>query len=193
MASTLDAHSRIGAGAPRRTSADLESHRAAPHDRVHDQGNWAPGPGSRQHGRYGRAVPSAPEPYRITITVRGYHVDVYGHVNNARYLEFLEEARWGLFEDRTDLASILREGPALVVVSITVNYRSQATVGDRLVVSAAVSRIGDRSAVIHQDVHIAGSDRLVADADVTFVMVDRQTGRPIAIGGDVREVLERLL
>ena len=28
------------------------------------------------------------------IKVRGYHLDVYQHVNNARYTEFLEEARW---------------------------------------------------------------------------------------------------
>ncbi len=35
------------------------------------------------------------------IKVRGYHLDVYQHVNNARYLEFLEEARWdGLGEQR---------------------------------------------------------------------------------------------
>lgn len=26
------------------------------------------------------------------IHVRGYHLDGYGHVNNARYLEFLEES-----------------------------------------------------------------------------------------------------
>lgn len=25
--------------------------------------------------------------------MRSYHLDGYGHVNNARYLEFLEEAR----------------------------------------------------------------------------------------------------
>ena len=28
------------------------------------------------------------------IVIRGYHLDAYRHVNNARYLEFLEEARW---------------------------------------------------------------------------------------------------
>ena len=31
---------------------------------------------------------------RTTLTVRGYHLDGYGHVNNARYLEFYEEGRW---------------------------------------------------------------------------------------------------
>ena len=37
------------------------------------------------------------------IPVRGYHLDVYGHVNNARYLEFLEEARWAYFGEHADL------------------------------------------------------------------------------------------
>jgi thioesterase-3 len=33
------------------------------------------------------------------IKVRGFHLDVYQHVNNARYLEFLEEARWDGLEN----------------------------------------------------------------------------------------------
>ncbi|XLM23374.1 thioesterase, partial [Chromobacterium piscinae] len=32
--------------------------------------------------------------HHTRIKVRGYHLDLFGHVNNARYLEFLEEARW---------------------------------------------------------------------------------------------------
>ncbi|BBI61564.1 hypothetical protein HSBAA_28700 [Vreelandella sulfidaeris] len=31
---------------------------------------------------------------RVQLRVRGYHLDGYGHVNNARYLEFMEEGRW---------------------------------------------------------------------------------------------------
>lgn len=34
----------------------------------------------------------------MKLTVRNYHLDGYGHVNNARYLEFLEEARWTFFK-----------------------------------------------------------------------------------------------
>lgn len=30
----------------------------------------------------------------VALRVRGYHLDGYGHVNNARYLEFMEEGRW---------------------------------------------------------------------------------------------------
>ncbi|SPY74369.1 Long-chain acyl-CoA thioesterase FadM [Providencia alcalifaciens] len=30
----------------------------------------------------------------IQIKVLGYHIDVFQHVNNARYLEFYEADRW---------------------------------------------------------------------------------------------------
>ena len=30
-------------------------------------------------------------PHQIRIKVRGYHLDVFQHVNNARYLEFLDK------------------------------------------------------------------------------------------------------
>lgn len=34
---------------------------------------------------------------RTPIKVRGYHIDLYSHVNNARYLEFLEERPLAFF------------------------------------------------------------------------------------------------
>ena len=42
------------------------------------------------------------------IKVRGYHLDVYQHVNNARYLEFLEEARWDGLESTSTLTTAAR-------------------------------------------------------------------------------------
>lgn len=128
-------------------------------------------------------------PHETRIKVRGYHLDVYGHVNNARYLEFLEEARWAMLEERTDLERILAEGPAFVVVSITINYRHAASMGDELVIVTRFDRVGVRSAVFHQDVNLAGSDTAIADADITFVLLDRTTGRPVEFDGPVRRML----
>ena len=50
--------------------------------------------------------------HRIEIKIRGYHLDLFGHVNNARYLEFLEEARWAMFDDQTDLQALAQKGYA---------------------------------------------------------------------------------
>ena len=54
------------------------------------------------------------------IKVRGYHIDLYGHVNNARYLEFLEEARWAMLDDTVDREKWHTAGYGLSVVNI--NY-----------------------------------------------------------------------
>lgn len=127
--------------------------------------------------------------HTISIKVRGYHLDLYGHVNNARYLEFLEEARWSFFEERGDLPWFLQSGLALVVVNINIDYLHPATMGDRLSVETAVKSVGQRSSVIHQRVLRAGSDRVVAEADVTFVAYDGKAGRAVEIDGKLRELL----
>ncbi|MDK4536586.1 acyl-CoA thioesterase, partial [Kingella kingae] len=41
----------------------------------------------------------AKQPAPLIISVLNYHLDGYAHVNNARYLEFLEAARWHFFAE----------------------------------------------------------------------------------------------
>ena len=126
------------------------------------------------------------------IKVRGYHLDLYSHVNNARYLEFLEEARWAYFEDRGDLAGFLKSGLALVVVNINIDYRYPATMGDELCIETVIKSVGTRSGVIHQRVTLSGRDTLVSEADVTFVLFDAKANKAIAIEGETRALLENL-
>lgn len=130
--------------------------------------------------------------HRTTIKVRGYHLDLYSHVNNARYLEFLEEARWTFFEERADLPAFLASGIALIVVNINIDYRHPATMNDELAIDTTVKSVGNRSAVIHQCVKLAASDKIVAEADVTFVAFDGKQNKAVPIEGKMRELLTGL-
>jgi thioesterase-3 len=124
------------------------------------------------------------------IRIRGYHLDFYGHVNNARYLEFLEEARWAYLETGVDLGFWKRKGLSFVIAAVTINYRRPVTLGDTIEVRSHVARVGGKSGVIHQEVYSEKTGKLAADADVTFVVVDTTTGRSVAIDGEIREQLE---
>ncbi|WP_028536795.1 acyl-CoA thioesterase [Paludibacterium yongneupense] len=126
------------------------------------------------------------------IKVRGYHLDLYAHVNNARYLEFLEEARWAYFEDRADLAWFLNSGLALIVVNINIDYRSAATMGDELVLETTVKSLSKRSAVMHQTVRQARDGVLVAEADVSFVIYDAKLNKAVRLEGELLTLLETL-
>ena len=114
----------------------------------------------------------------IEIKIRGYHIDLFGHVNNARYLEFLEEARWSFFEGKIDLEGWKKRGLIFSVVNININYRSSASLGDVLEIRTRISKLGDKSGTMRQEVLQKGSEAMVADADITFVMVDKKTGKP---------------
>ncbi len=120
------------------------------------------------------------------IKVRGYHLDLYGHVNNARYLEFLEEARWSFAEESLDIDEWQRRGIAFSVVNININYRRPAFMGEVLQIRTWVSGLGNASAVIRQELVLKGKETPVADADVTFVMIDAKTNKPIPLTGDIR-------
>jgi thioesterase III len=130
--------------------------------------------------------------HTIDIKVRGYHLDLYGHVNNARYLEFLEEGRWAAVEKTLDLQALAREGYAFTVVNININYRRPAVLNEELCVETELTRCKEHSAVIHQVVKLKGTDTVVADANVTFVMYDTEKQTAALLAGRLLEMLQAL-
>jgi len=128
----------------------------------------------------------------IEIKIRGYHLDLFRHVNNARYLEFLEEARWSLLESRGSLAFFEHSHYTLAVVNINIDYRRPAYMGEVLCITTTVKTIGNRSCVMGQRVTLKGTDTVVADADVAFVIVDTRTDKAAVLEGELRTIIERL-
>ncbi|KAA0020909.1 acyl-CoA thioesterase [Salinicola corii] len=133
---------------------------------------------------------------RITVTevrVRGFHLDGYGHVNHARYLEFLEEGRWAYVDAHPEFADGLARGVALVAVNLNIDYRRAAVMNDDLKVETCLTRVGGRSGVVgHRITHI-GSGELVAAATLTFVLLDQQSGQVVPMEGEWAERLEPLV
>ena len=130
---------------------------------------------------------------QTTIKVRGYHLDVYQHVNNARYLEFLEEARWQWLEDVDAFHWLIEKQLAFVVVNININYRRPAVLGDVLNIESEIAQLNGKSGVIAQRVLLAGDNSVVADAALTFVCIDLRTQKAVPMEGELRERLAILM
>jgi thioesterase-3 len=129
--------------------------------------------------------------YQTEIKVRGYHADFYGHVNNARFLEFLEEDRWAHLESKIDLRQWVKKGLVFLVVNINVNYRHVVPVGEALVVSTKLETINNRNVVLKQDILFKKSKEVAADALVTFVIIDG-SGKAMSMDGEIRKEIDKL-
>lgn len=129
--------------------------------------------------------------HHTTIKVRGYHVDVNGHVNNARYLEYLEAARWEFLEDNGLADAVISGTSALVVTNINIDYRRPAVLGDVVDVETTLVALRSRSGTMDQIVR-AGSD-ICARATVTFMVYDRHRQAAMRIQGALHDRLAQLL
>lgn len=115
------------------------------------------------------------------IKVRGYHLDVYQHVNNARYLEFLEEARWHGLENSDSFHWMTAHNIAFVVVNININYRRPAVLSDLLTITSQLQQLNGKSGILSQVITLEPEGQVVADALITFVCIDLKTQKALAL------------
>jgi acyl-CoA thioester hydrolase len=96
-------------------------------------------------------------------------LDVFGHVNNAVYLTYIENARIRYLREVLGIESL--EDLLVIVAKVHIDFRSRATLGETLDVGSRVSRIGTKSFDMDHEIH--GPDgRLVARVETTLVTFD---------------------
>ena len=131
-------------------------------------------------------------PHLTELKVRGFHLDLYGHVNNARYLEFLEAARWEMLEGG-DLDWFMQHGYALVVSRIDIRYLRPAGMADVLQIHTCLNRLLPRAGVIVQKIINKATGKRVAEAEVTFAVVHPGRSGALPISEDIAKRLALLL
>lgn len=118
------------------------------------------------------------------LVVRSTDIDFIGHVNNAKYLEYMEWARFDwIFQRGFTLDELQRRGLMPVVVNININYRRELRMLEQVQVRTRVLGIGEKSYVIRHELYKEKGE-LAADADVTMVMIDAKTRRSVALPED---------
>ncbi|HEX5475266.1 MAG TPA: thioesterase family protein [Vicinamibacterales bacterium] len=124
------------------------------------------------------------------LDVRFRDCDAMGHVNNAVYLTYLEQARfahwralWGFGDPQLPPGK-----PGVILARVECDYKRPARYGDTLEIRLRVTGIG-RTSFRYGYVIADAEDRTVLEANTVQVMYDYGTGRPVALPEDVRAKL----
>lgn len=135
-----------------------------------------------RRNRFPAAPPAPPGVVSLNRKVAWSDLDPTGHVNNAQYLAYLDDA--GTLAAETygwGLPRLLEEGFGWVARKLRIEYLLQARLGEELVVTTYLSDMKSASCIRHYLIHYAGSEELVARAYVQWAFVEIAAHRPARI------------
>ena len=121
------------------------------------------------------------------LPIRWRDMDGYGHVNNAVFLTYLEEAR-----DEWLLRLLGSTGGSAdyVVARIAIDYRRELRqIDEEVMVRCRVDHLG-RSSIHTREEIVLRDGQVAAQADVVLVMRDRAAGRSRPLTSEERAALE---
>lgn len=122
--------------------------------------------------------------FRLAMPVRWRDMDAFGHVNNATYLGYVEEARVQWFKSMSEDWDGEQSAPILAAVHM--NFRKPAGWPLDLVVELFVERVGGKSLTVGH--RICSADEAAtpyADGNAVMVWVDKQ-GQSMALPEHIR-------
>lgn len=122
------------------------------------------------------------QPFTTRLRVRHYEMDPLGHVNNAVYLNYLEQAAIEHSEHLGFTVERYRELRAVFVLRhIEIDYRRPAIAGDRLEIKTWLQEIRGPRAIRRYEIRKQAEDQLLVTAEALWVWIDLVTMRPRAI------------
>jgi len=123
------------------------------------------------------------------IEVRYGDLDPQGHLNNAKYLTFMEQARityfkqLGLWKEE----SFLDIG--IILADIHITFHKSVQFGQEVRVGARVTCLGNKSMEMAYVMEDSSSGELLADATSVLVAYDYRNRRPVPISDGWRIII----
>ena len=122
-------------------------------------------------------------PFSLPIKVEAADIDFMGHVNNARYLNWVQDAvlaHWNNLAPEEDVAS-----KAWVALKHEITYRKPAFLEDDVIAHTVLERFNGARAFY--STLIKRGEEVLAEVQSSWCCIDAGTLRPARIGEHLRE------
>ena len=126
--------------------------------------------------------------HEYRLTVRGYELDSYGHVNHSVYLNYMEQARWIAIRDAGLLDTLREKGIRIVVIRVNVRYIKETGLLDEIEVQTRFKKEPPYLVFYHW-IKSREMKTLLARAVVKTVMLD-ESKTPMDVPDELMKQLE---
>jgi acyl-CoA thioester hydrolase len=116
------------------------------------------------------------------LKTRWKDIDSFGHVNNAVFLTYIEDARIMYFKRW----NVTEKKRSLIVASIKIDYLRQIVHPSDLIVGQKISRIGNSSFDIQSAIFLHNDPKPAANSVVSCVCFDYQQNKSVPVYDEIK-------
>ncbi len=121
-------------------------------------------------------------PQHYELKTRWKDIDSFGHVNNAVFLTYIEDARIMYFKRW----NVTEKKRSLIVASIKIDYLRQIEHPSDLIVGQKISRIGNSSFDIQSAIFLNNDPKPAANSVVSCVCFDYQQNKSVPVYDEIK-------
>ena len=131
-----------------------------------------------------KSITDFPDHYEFNT--RWKDMDLFGHVNNAVFLTYIEDARIMYFKRW----NITEKKRSIIVASIKIDYLRQIKHPSKLIVGQKVSRIGNSSFDIQSTIFLNNDREPAANSLVSCVCFDYEQSKSVPVYDEIKSTFE---
>ncbi len=125
--------------------------------------------------------------FQTEMRVRPDDIDMYRHVHNSRYFDYVLAARYDQM-DRCygmSMESFMERGFGWLVRTVFIDYKRALVMGDHFTVATGIETIDVKGCRVKFGISNKATGKLCCDGWFDFVMTDLSTGKGVKVPGEV--------
>lgn len=117
--------------------------------------------------------------YESELQVRPDDIDMFQHVHNAKYLDYVLAARYDQMSRcyGNPMSTYLEKGLGWVVKSCTINFKRPLRLGDTMIVQTNLAALESKEVSVNFAILNKGSGKLCADGHFDYALIEIASGR----------------
>lgn len=123
--------------------------------------------------------------FEYEVLIRESHLDTFGHVNNAVYVQLYEEARWDFITKNgfgLDVIQQSNKGP--VILDLKVSFRREVKLRETIKITSQTLELVNSKIMVLEQKMINAQGKIASEATFTVGFFDLQERKLIEAGPD---------
>ncbi len=117
--------------------------------------------------------------FKTEYTVRPDDIDMFQHVHNSKYLDYVLAARYDQMRDfyKMTMEEFIIDGFGWVVQTAHINYKRPMVMGEKFSVETGIESMNQRGSRVNFEIKIMKTNKVSCDGWFDYILIDLKTGR----------------